>query len=136
MRKIIVESIDAFNLLDQLEVKTWAFHAMDQRVKCDHVTSNCIESFNAWVGKGRFKLPITLLESIRSKIMNLIYTRQQIAGRWNQYLTLDVSARIRNLTRLSRHVEVRRSQEYEFKVELNDVHIEVKLDEGKCDCHA
>ncbi|KAL5541808.1 hypothetical protein UlMin_009518 [Ulmus minor] len=72
IRKIKAESVDVFNWLDQLEVKTWAFHAMDPRVKCDHVTSNFVESFNAWVGKDRFKPPITLLESIRSKIMNLI----------------------------------------------------------------
>ena len=111
MRKIKVESVDAFNWLDQLEVKSWASHAMDPRVKCDHVTSNFVESFNAWMREDRFKLPITLLGSIRSKIMNLIYTRQQIAGRWNQYLTPNVSIRIRKLTTLSRHAEVRRSQE-------------------------
>ena len=136
MRKIKAESVDAFNWLDQLEVKTWAFHAMDPRVKCDHVTSNFVESFNAWVGEDRFKPPIALLESIRSKIMNLIYTRQQTAATWNQYLTPDVSARIRKLTTLSRHAEVRRSQEYEFEVELNELHVGVKLDEGKCDCNA
>ncbi|KAL5571202.1 hypothetical protein UlMin_020799 [Ulmus minor] len=93
MKNIKTESKDAFEWLDQLEVRSWAFHAMDPRVKCDHVTSNFVESFNAWVGEDRYKPPITMLETIRSKILNLIYTRQQTAGRWNQHLTPDVYAK-------------------------------------------
>ena len=51
-------------------------------------------------------------------------------------MTHDVHVSIKHLTRLSRHAEVRRCQEYKFEVELNDLHVGVKLDEGKCDCNA
>ena len=68
--------------------------------------------------------------------MNLIYTRQQTAARWNQHLTPDVYAKVKYLTRVSRHVEVRRCQLCEFEVELNGLHVGVRLDEGKCDYNA
>ena len=79
--KIKKENQSAWEYLSLLEARNWAFHAMDPRVKCDHITSNFVESFNAWVGKERFKPPITMLEHIRSKIMALIFTRQQITAR-------------------------------------------------------
>ena len=109
---------------------------MDPRVKCDHVTSNFVESFNSWVGEDRYKSPITMLESIRSKIMNLMYTRKQTVARWNQHLTPDVYAKVKYMTRVSRHAKVRRCQMYECKVDLNDVHVGLKLDEGKCNYNA
>ena len=136
MKKIQTESKDAFEWLDQLEVRSWAFHAMDPRVKCDHVTSNFVESFNAWVGEDRYKPPITMLETIRSKILNLIYNRQQKAARWNQHLTPGVYAKVKHLIRVSRHAEVRRCQLYEFEVQISGLHVGVKFDEGKCDCNA
>ena len=55
-------------------------------------------------------------------------------ARWNQHLSPDVYAKVKHLTRVSRHTEVRRCQLYEFEVELNGLHVGVKLDEGKCDC--
>ncbi|KAL5576963.1 hypothetical protein UlMin_018662 [Ulmus minor] len=82
MCKIKEENKSAWQYLSLLEARNWAFHAMDPRVKCDHITSNFVESFNAWVGEERFKPPITMLEHIRSKVMALIFTRQQIAARW------------------------------------------------------
>lgn len=77
-----------------------------------------------------------MLELIRSKIMDLIFTRHQIANRWNGALTPDVVGRISVLNRVSRHAEVLRAGEYEFQVELNGIRVGVKLDTGKCDCGA
>ena len=105
-------------------------------MKCDHVTSYFVELVNSWVGEDRYKPPITMLETIMSKILNLIYTRQQTVGRWNQHLTPDVYAKVKHLTRVSRHAEVRRCQLYEFEVQISDLHVGVKLDQGKCDCNA
>ena len=75
-----------------------------------------------------------MLELIRSKIMDLIFTRHQIANRWNGALTPDVVGRISVLNRVSRHAEVLRAGEFEFQVELNGIRVGVKLDTGKCDC--
>ena len=68
--------------------------------------------------------------------MNLMYTRQETTVRWSQHLTSDVYAKVKRMTRLSRHAEVRRCQMFEFEVDLNGVHVGVKLDEDKYDCNA
>ncbi|KAL5575748.1 hypothetical protein UlMin_017447 [Ulmus minor] len=77
MDKIRAENEAAYGWLTQLETRSWALHAMDSRVKCEHITSNFVESWNAWIGEERYKPPITMLENIRSKIMDLIYNRGQ-----------------------------------------------------------
>ena len=136
MRKIKEEDVPAWQFLSLLETRNWAFHAMDSRVKRDHITSNFVESFNAWVGEERFRPPITMLEHIRSKIMALIFTRQQIAARWEQPLTPDVYGRMRMLERKSRHTKVIRCHLYEFEVVLYDLRVGVQLDNRRCDCNA
>ena len=49
MNKIREESADAFEWLNLMEVTSWAFHVMDKNVKCEHIISNFVESFNAWI---------------------------------------------------------------------------------------
>ena len=71
-----------------------------------------------------------MLELIRSKIMELLYKRLQIANKWQGVLTPDVFGRIATLNRTSRHVEVIRAGMYEFQVELNGVRVGVNLDVG------
>ena len=77
-----------------------------------------------------------MLELIRSKIMDLIYTRLQVATRWKGVLTPDVHGRIAALNRVSRHASVVRGGLYEFQVELNGVRVGVQLDASRCDCRA
>ena len=77
-----------------------------------------------------------MLELIRSKIMELLYTRLQIANQWQGVLTLDVFGKIATLNQTSRHAKVIRAGQYEFQVELNGVRVGVKLDVGQCDCGA
>ena len=73
MRKIKDANITAWQYLALIEPRNWALHAMDPRVKCDHI--NFIKSFNAWIGEDIFKPSITKLEHIKSKIMEMIFTR-------------------------------------------------------------
>ena len=51
----------------------------------------------------RYLPSITMLELIISKIMELIFTRLQIANKWKGVLTPDVLGRISSLNRVSRH---------------------------------
>ena len=132
MRKLKDENLTTWQYLTVLEPRNGAFHAMDPRVKCDHITSNFVENFNSWVGEDRFKPRITMLEHIRSMIMVLIFTRQQIASIWDHVLPLDVYGKIKLFERKSRHVEVIRCHLYELKVILFDVRVAMKLDAGMC----
>ena len=82
MQKKRVTHQNAHAYLHLLESSNWAFHAMDPRVKCEHITRKFVESFNVWIVDERFKPPISMLELIGSKIMELINKRAQIASRW------------------------------------------------------
>ena len=53
MNKIRLENRAAFDWLTMLDSRSWAFHAMEVNVKCEHVTSNFVESFNAWINEER-----------------------------------------------------------------------------------
>ncbi|KAL5564297.1 hypothetical protein UlMin_027461 [Ulmus minor] len=53
MNKIRLENRTAFDWLTMLDSRSWAFHAMEVNVKCEHVTSNFVESFNAWIDEER-----------------------------------------------------------------------------------
>ena len=75
MHKIKDDNVAVWQYFDVLEPMNWAFHVVDPRVKCDQITSNLVESFNAWIGEDRFKPPITMLEHIKTKIMDIIFTR-------------------------------------------------------------
>ncbi|KAL5581402.1 hypothetical protein UlMin_013844 [Ulmus minor] len=100
--------------LELIEPKHWSFHAMDPNAKMEHITSNFVESFNAVVGATRYKPPVSLLETIRIKVMDLIYTRKVICERWTKTLPPRVS----------------------LKVDFNGLRVGVRLDEGHCDCRA
>ena len=136
MRKIKDANVATWQYLALLKPKNGALHVMDPRVKCDHITSNFVESFNAWIREDRFKPPITMLEHIRSKIMEMIFTKNQIASKWDQQLNPDVYGKMKILERVSRHAEVIRSQMYEFEVVLFDVRVAVNLDTQKYDYNA
>ena len=122
--------------LDLIEPKHWSFHAMDPNAKMEHITSNFVESFNAVVGAARYKPPISLLETIRIKVMDLIYTRKVICERWTKTLPPRVSLKVQKLEKLSRHAAVRHSWNLEFQVDFNGLRVGVRLDEGHCDCRA
>ena len=59
MEKIRLDSEKAYQYLTQIDVRYWSLHAMDYRVKVKHITSNFVESFNAWIGEERYKPPCT-----------------------------------------------------------------------------
>ena len=94
----------------------------------EHITNNFVESFNAWIGEERYKPPISMLEHIRTKIMDLLFSRGPLTQNWTQHLPPDVLGRLKSLTRVSRHCEVIRDSMYEFEVSLNGIQVAVNLD--------
>ena len=128
MAKLRAESKEAYRYLSQIDVRSWSLHAMDFRVKVEHITINFVESFNAWIGEERYKPPISMLEHIRTKIMDLLFSRGQLAINWTQHLPPNVLVSLKSLTRVLRHCEVIRVSMYEFEVSLNVKQVAVNLD--------
>ena len=53
MHKIRGENVEVFEWLNVLDTRILAFHAIDTNSKCEHITSNFVESFNAWIDEER-----------------------------------------------------------------------------------
>ncbi|XP_028100416.1 uncharacterized protein LOC114299785 [Camellia sinensis] len=68
MQSIKEISNDVFTWLQKVPVEGRSRHAFDDRIRCDHITNNMIESFNNWLGNMRCQPILTMLENIRCKL--------------------------------------------------------------------
>ncbi|KAL5560215.1 hypothetical protein UlMin_036426 [Ulmus minor] len=72
MSKIRAESGEAYEWLNLMEASTWAFHAMDKNVKCEHITSNFVESFNAWIDEERYVIDLVSLSFYQCTVIKIM----------------------------------------------------------------
>jgi hypothetical protein len=61
--------------LEKVLAKHWSRHAIDDKVKIDHVTNNLTKSFNGWLREWRNKPILTLLDYLRRKMMKRLQSR-------------------------------------------------------------
>ena len=66
---------DARSWLEKLEKSIWARHANESSAKSDHITNNMTKSFNNWVGDLRGKPILTMIDTLRARIMNRLPKR-------------------------------------------------------------
>ncbi|KAE8684244.1 Detected protein of confused Function [Hibiscus syriacus] len=79
-------SLEAYNWVIQSEPQNWA-NAYFPGARYNHMTSNFGELFYSWVSDAH-ELPITqMVDVIRQKIMELIYTRRATSDQWLTRLT-------------------------------------------------
>ena len=82
MEQIQAVSKDAVAWMMQLPLEQWARHKFDPRVKSDHITNNLVESFNHWIGSARSKPILSLVDSIRVKMMGILHKRFEKGNTW------------------------------------------------------
>ena len=82
MKQIQAVSKDAVAWMMQLPLEQWARHKFDPRVKSDHITNNLVESFNHWIGSARSKPILSLVDSIRVKMMGMLHKRFEKGNTW------------------------------------------------------
>ncbi|KAJ6434646.1 hypothetical protein OIU84_018206 [Salix udensis] len=79
-------SLEAYNWILQSEPQNWA-NSFFQGARYNYMTSNFGEMFYSWVSDAH-ELPITqMVDVIRGKIMELIYTRRADSNQWLTRLT-------------------------------------------------
>lgn len=79
-------SLEAYNWIIQSEPQNWA-NSFFQGARYNHMTSNFGELFYSWVSEAH-ELPITqMVDVIRGKIMELMYTRRAESNQWLARLT-------------------------------------------------
>jgi len=80
MEKIAATSPKAVRFLNRHHKLKWSRSKFSKECKVDYV-NNISESFNNWIKDDKDLLAADLMDKIREKIMEKIYTRQVIANR-------------------------------------------------------
>ena len=80
MEKIATSCPNAIDFLNKHHKRIWSISKFSKACKVDYVNNNISECFNNWI-KDYKDLPVVdLMDKIREKIMEKIYTRQEIAN--------------------------------------------------------
>ncbi|KAL3538350.1 hypothetical protein ACH5RR_001716 [Cinchona calisaya] len=123
-------SVEAYNWIMQSEPDHWA-NAFFPGARYNHMTSNFGELFYSWVSDAD-ELPITqMVDSIRGKIMELIYTRRIESNQWLTRLTPSMEEKFEKESLKGRSFHVSLSTGNTFEVRGDSIEL---VDIGQCSC--
>ncbi|KAI3954397.1 hypothetical protein MKW92_041201, partial [Papaver armeniacum] len=78
MERLKEAKVSAVEWFNDKPVEQWARAYFDKSSKCDHITSNFCEAFNAWILELRF-MPITkLVQKYHLLMMRIFFDREQV----------------------------------------------------------
>ncbi|KAI9160652.1 hypothetical protein LWI28_010346 [Acer negundo] len=107
---------DAYNYMMGIPLQHWALHAFDYYVKSEHTTNNLSECFNGWVDKYRAQPTLSLMESIRRKVMRRMNKRLEDAKNWSSVLPPLVNKKLTERQDEARFVDVLCASDNEYEV--------------------
>ena len=113
MKKIFEFDPDTIDYLDQHHSRIWYRCAFSESSKCDFLTNNVSESFNAQIKKFKGLLVHELVDRIRELIMEKRYTRKVLARQWEDGVLPNV---MKDLNLINNNLKV-------VKVAVSDVDI-------------
>ncbi|KAF3958479.1 hypothetical protein CMV_016631 [Castanea mollissima] len=125
-------SLEAYNWIVQSEPLNWAnsyFHG----ARYNHMTSNFGELFYSWASDAH-ELPITqMVDVIRGKIMELIYTRRADSIQWLTRLTPSMEEKLKKENHKVPPLQVLLSAGSTFEVRGDTIEM-VDIDHWDCSC--
>ncbi|KAL5798799.1 hypothetical protein ACOSQ2_003619 [Xanthoceras sorbifolium] len=124
----------AYDWMMTIPTKHWCVHAFDKHVKAAHTTNNITESFNGWVAKYRSELALTMLESIRRKMMKRMHKRLKDARKWSSYLPPLVMKKLLQRQDEGKFVTVLCASKDEFEEKDELKYFLVNLQTCSCNC--
>uniref|UniRef100_A0A5B6ZQT0 SWIM-type domain-containing protein n=1 Tax=Davidia involucrata TaxID=16924 RepID=A0A5B6ZQT0_DAVIN len=125
-------SPEAYNWVIRSEPDHWA-NAFFGGARYNHMTSNFGQLFYSWVSEAN-ELPITqMVDVLRGKMMELIYTRRVDSSQWVTRLTPSMEGKLQNETSKARSLQVLLSHGSTFEVRGESVDI-VDIDHWDCSC--
>ncbi|KAL7231953.1 hypothetical protein ACSBR2_010051 [Camellia fascicularis] len=113
---MLESSSEAHSWLSKFPVEIWARHTFDHRVKSEHLTSNMVKFFNNWIGNVRGKPILTLLESIKLKLMNKLHKRFEEAASWQSLVTPNIKKKLDEVVLQSRLCKVTFAGQEEYQM--------------------
>ncbi|KAK1313876.1 hypothetical protein QJS10_CPA06g01008 [Acorus calamus] len=87
-------SKEAYNYLLFEKDHCWSISMFGTTAKCNHLTNNLTESFNAFLGEARSKPIIFCVDAIRVKIMSMVNHRRMAAERWRGVLVTEAHKQV------------------------------------------
>ncbi|PIA37919.1 hypothetical protein AQUCO_02900047v1 [Aquilegia coerulea] len=125
-------SPEAYNWILEIKPEHWA-NAYFGGARFNHMISNFGESFYSWVSEAH-ELPITqLVDAVRSRIMELIYTRRVHCNDWLTRLTPAMEERLQKETLKAHSLQVLFSPGTTFEVRGDSIYV-VDIDRWDCSC--
>ena len=113
MDELQMECSEAWDYLNKIPKKQCCRSEFEYHSKCEHISNNFSESFNAWLGKKLRKKPLTIfIEKYHFMVMTLIFERKKLAEKW----AADVY-----VPRCCRTIKTMRQHVNEFKIYGADV---------------
>lgn len=125
-------SPEAYNWVSQSEPEHWA-NAYFRGGRYNHMTSNFGQLFYSWVSEVD-ELPITqMVDVLRGKMMELIYTRRVDSSQWVTRLTPLMEDKLQNEISKAKSLQVLLSHGSTFEVRGDSVDT-VDIDHWNCTC--
>ncbi|XP_043725055.1 uncharacterized protein LOC122671729 isoform X2 [Telopea speciosissima] len=125
-------SVEAYNWVIQSAPEHWA-NVLFGGTRYNHMTANFGEMFYSWVSEAN-DLPITqMVDVLRGKMMELIYTRRVESNQWLTRLTPSVEEKLQKETLKARSLEVIFSRGSTFEVRGDSIEV-VDIDHWDCSC--
>ncbi|KAF7837633.1 Protein FAR1-RELATED SEQUENCE 4 [Senna tora] len=125
-------SPEAYNWVIQSEPEHWA-NAFFAGARYNHLTSNFGQQFYSWVSEAH-ELPITqMIDVLRGKMMEAIYTQRVESNQWMTKLTPSKEEMLQNESSVARSLQVLLLEGSTFEVRGDSVEI-VDVDRWDCSC--
>ncbi|KAL3529567.1 hypothetical protein ACH5RR_008889 [Cinchona calisaya] len=134
MVKMKALKLEAYEWLDKVPTKLWARHAFPTDLKNAHITNNIFESFNNWVGDLRGKPVLTLVDSIRAKLMNRLQKRFEKACMFKNKVVPHVRKKLNEIAKECRKCILLFASGNEFQINECNVSYIVDIKERTCNC--
>ncbi|XP_076951144.1 uncharacterized protein LOC143624334 [Bidens hawaiensis] len=123
---------EAYDWVVNSEPQHWA-NVFFNGTRYNHVTSNFGQLFYDWVSDA-VELPIThMIDVLRGKLMELIYTRRVDSNRWTTTLTPSMEEKLKNESLKARSFQVLPSESSVFEVHGETVEA-VDISQWDCSC--
>ncbi|CAA3009089.1 family transposase isoform 2 [Olea europaea subsp. europaea] len=125
-------SIEAYNWIMQSEPVHWA-NAFFRGARYNHMTSNFGELIQSWLSDAHELPIIQMVDAIRGKIMELIYTRQTESNHWQTRLTPSMEEKLEkeNIKIRALHVLISAGNRFEVRGDTIET---VDVDNCVCSC--
>ncbi|CAH1440286.1 unnamed protein product [Lactuca virosa] len=126
-------SPEAYNWVIRSEPEHWA-NTFFGGLRYNHMTSNFGHLFYSWVSEAN-ELPITqMIDELRGKMMQLIYTRRVESTQWLTRLTPSMEEKLKNEIIKARAVQILRSHGSKFEVRFGETVDIVDIENWDCSC--